>query len=369
MAERPVFIPAPDAPGLVREKSLTITWAGGFAAVQKKKNVKALHSAAAAIGIGPILEASTKSERKLGQHLSAFHLKVKLFDIELPLECAYQGSKVFEKGGPYTDLYTTDARSAKRDPRLHESGKLIAFEFDGHKFPLEPKTVFYDWLYINAIFPHRDWLDCLAPFAGFSDIEFNPQKSINCQARSIALFVSLKKTRLLDEAVSSPESFIRIMSRYVMRGVDVAAISPVAPALADTAAKEAPASDVHPVAPIEAAPEAPTVPVAAAQEPQRAEAKAPPASKIAAEAQPQAEPKQEGIIEPSEPQTEQAAIEAEPGPFAAAEAARAPVAPVPLVRERPTMPDLFPLDKPTRKPKQATRTKGKTKQASRHAVS
>jgi len=74
--ERPVFIPAPDAPALVSEKNLAITWAGGFAAVQKKKNVKALHSAAQAIGIGPMLEESTKSDEKLGQHLSAFHLKV-----------------------------------------------------------------------------------------------------------------------------------------------------------------------------------------------------------------------------------------------------------------------------------------------------
>jgi len=226
MAERPVFIPAPDAPGFVREKSLTITWAGGFAAVQKKKNVKALHNAAEAIGIGPILEASTKSEEKLGQHLSAFHLRVKTTEGELPLECVYQGSKVFERGGPYTDLYFADARSAKRDPRLQESGRLVAFVFEGHKFPLEPKTVFYDWLYITAIFPHRDWLDRLSRYAAFSDIEFNPQRSVNCQARSLALFVSLKATRLLDEAVRTPESFIEVMRRAKRRPAGAIAGAP-----------------------------------------------------------------------------------------------------------------------------------------------
>jgi hypothetical protein len=211
MAERPVFIPAPDAPGFVREKSLNITWAGGFAATQKKKNVNALHIAAKAIGIGPVLEASTKSDEKLGQRLSAFHLKVKTADGDLPLECVFQSSKVFERGGPYSDLRFADPRSAKRDPRLRESGRLVAFVFEGHNFPLEPKTVFYDWLYINAIFPHRDWLDRLYHYAAFSDIEFNPQKSINCQARSLALFVSLKATSLLDDAVRSPEAFIEIM--------------------------------------------------------------------------------------------------------------------------------------------------------------
>ena len=62
------------------------------------------------------------------------------------MECAYQGSKVFERGGPYTDLYSVDVRTAKRDPRLKESGRLTGFLFEGFKFPLEPKTVFYDWL-------------------------------------------------------------------------------------------------------------------------------------------------------------------------------------------------------------------------------
>ncbi len=213
MAERPVFIPAPDAPGFVLEKSFTITWAGGFAAVQKKKNVKALHNAAKVCGVEPILEASTKSDERLGQRLSAFNLKVKTHEGELPLECAYQGSKVFERGGPYTDLYFTDPRSAKRDPRLQSSGKLTAFQFGGHKFPLEPKTVFYDWLYITAIFPHRVFLDRLNEYHGFTDIEFNPSKSINCQARACALFVSLKAKHLLEEAVQSPESFIAIVSR------------------------------------------------------------------------------------------------------------------------------------------------------------
>jgi hypothetical protein len=238
MAERPVFIPAPDAPGLVTEKSLTITWAGGFAAVQKKKNVKALHNAAEAIGIGPILEASTKSDEKLGQHLSAFHLKVKTVEGELPLECVYQGSKVFERGGPYTDLYFADARSAKRDPRLLESGRLVAFVFEGHKFPLEPKTVFYDWLYITAIFPHRDWLDRLSRYAGFSDIEFNPQRSINCQARSLALFVSLKATCLLDEAIRSPESFIETMRQAKRRPVGAVAEAPTVAEISSSAQPE-----------------------------------------------------------------------------------------------------------------------------------
>lgn len=236
MAERPIFIPDPEFPSLVREKSLNIIWAGGFAATQKKKNIVALHEAAKSIGIEPVLEASTKSDEKLGQRLSAFNLKVKTENGDLPLECVFQGSKIFEEGGPYTDLYFTDPRSAKRDPRLQQSGKLVAFLFEGYRFPLEPKTVFYDWLYINAIFPHSDWLDRLSRYAAFSDIEFNPQKSLNCQARSLALFVSLKARNLLEKAVSSPECFIdtiRSLTNY--------------PAIQETLKTERNKSTVHPL--------------------------------------------------------------------------------------------------------------------------
>lgn len=37
---------------------------------------------------------------------------------------------------------------------------------------------------INAIYPHRDWLARLYKYAGFTDIEFNPSKSINCRLDS-----------------------------------------------------------------------------------------------------------------------------------------------------------------------------------------
>ncbi len=213
MSERPVFVPTPTEPELVREVSLRIIWSPGFAPIQKKKNIKALHDAAAAAGYSPLLEISTKSDEKLGQHLSAFHLKVRSERLgEVPLECAFQGSKVFEAGGPFTDLYSADVRAAKRDPRLRSSGQLVGFKFENFCFPLEPKTGFYDWLYVNAIFPHREWLTRLSQFAGFTDIEFNPKRSINCQARSCALFVALMSKNLLESAVESPGAFFRLIS-------------------------------------------------------------------------------------------------------------------------------------------------------------
>ena len=120
----------------------------------------------------------------------------------MSVECAYQGSKVFENGGPYHELYFVSSRAAKTDERLRNSGKLIAFNFCGEDFPIEPKTAFYDWLYMNALFQKKmDIVKELGVFQGFSDIVFNPNRSINCQARAAALFVSLSKNGLIDEQI------------------------------------------------------------------------------------------------------------------------------------------------------------------------
>ena len=211
MAERPIFVPEPQKSELVKEVFLRLIWSPGFALVQKEKNIEALHKAAISVGYKHVLEVSTKSLNKRGRHLSAFHLKVKSNRGEIPLECVFQGSKVFEGGGPYPDMFAMEPKEAKRDRRLKESGALIAFEFEGTRWPLEPKTAFYDWLYSNSLYPHRDWAKKLYIYDSFSDIEFNPFRSVNCQARSLALFLSLMKRNELDEAVSSPENFIRVL--------------------------------------------------------------------------------------------------------------------------------------------------------------
>ncbi|MEO5606671.1 MAG: hypothetical protein ABIR13_03670 [Polaromonas sp.] len=212
MAERPIFLPSQKTGRLVDEISVSFLWHNGMAASQKKKSVLELHSASAKRGYEPLLEVSTKSEKKLGQRLSAFNLKVELDDGRvISLECAYQGSKVFENGGPFTDLFGNDSREAKRDERLISSGDLIGFHFEGQDFPLIPKTAFYDWLYIRTLYPHRVFLERLHQYAGFTDIEFNPAKSINCQARSCATYVTLDRLDLLAECAKSSERFMQVL--------------------------------------------------------------------------------------------------------------------------------------------------------------
>ena len=128
------------------------------------------------------------------------------------VESVFQGSKVFEKGGPFTDIYELPGNAAKKDERLRNSGVLIGFDLLGDKWELEPKTAFYDWLYINAVHQNPKLGEQLEQFNGFSDIEFNPEKSINCQARSAALYVSLNNQGLLKEALLSKEHYLKILA-------------------------------------------------------------------------------------------------------------------------------------------------------------
>jgi hypothetical protein len=182
---------------------------------QKKKSVESLHQSAIAVSICKHpLEVSSKSIDSLGVELSAFNLTIKTEKQrrEFTVEAAYQSSKKFEQGGPYKDLLFGTSIAAKRDPRLKESGAIVAFEFFGQVWSLEPKTAFYDWIYINALKKNSWAVERLSDYDAFTDIEFNPNKSINCQAYSVALFKALEGRGILKEAIESKESFLEVIS-------------------------------------------------------------------------------------------------------------------------------------------------------------
>lgn len=212
MAQRPVFMPATEGSALVRTKYAEFKWSPGMAASQKQKSVDSLHAAAVELlGINKVLEVSSKSREDLGVALSAFNLTFTTVKHSrtFSVECAYQGSKVFEHGGPYVDILGMTSLEAKRDERLRSSGRLTGFRFFGTDWGLEPQTAFYDWLYINALKKLPSVMEQLLTYSAFTDIEFNPERSINCQAYSVALFLSLYQRSLLDEATSSKEAFLR----------------------------------------------------------------------------------------------------------------------------------------------------------------
>ena len=211
MARRLVFVPDSGRP-YVSELSLDFEYSSGFSLQQKQRSIASLHASyVAKFPSSRVLEVSSKSERGLGVHLSAFNLM-----IEHPgrgsysVECAFQASKVFEHGGPFVDLFDVSSRAAKTDRRLRESGELVAFRYCEHEFPLEPKTYFYDWLYASALCRDDKLVEQVMMFDAFTDIEHNPERSINCQARTVAKVVGLARAGLLEDALQSPRAFLEL---------------------------------------------------------------------------------------------------------------------------------------------------------------
>lgn len=216
MATRPLFIPNKSGEPGAEEKLLDFKWHPGMAKSQKQKSIVELHSVAHSLGFDRVLEISSKSDDELGIKLSAFNLLIETKKNKniFTVETAFQGSKVFSRGGPYKDLFGLDSLAAKKDIRLKESGQLIGFEFFGKSFPLEPRTYFYDWVYINALANNEELSEEVKSFDAFTDIEFNPKKSINCQAHSVAVYLSLVKMGVIREALSSPEGFLEILKTH-----------------------------------------------------------------------------------------------------------------------------------------------------------
>ena len=143
----------------------------GFAKAQKQKNIRAIHEAFTRIRPGEkVLEISSKSMQENGEDLSAFFLQkyVPSLDKKTPVEGVFQSAKTFEKGGPYKDLLYAAPREAKRDQRLKNSGKLVCFTFEGKEFPLEPTTVFYDYIYLNALLENESLAKTAAAFVALS---------------------------------------------------------------------------------------------------------------------------------------------------------------------------------------------------------
>ena len=213
MAKRSVYRVSNDDKKYIEEIEVDFTWYPGFAVSQKQKSILDLHSEYNKIyKEDKVLEISSKSQEELGIRLSAFNLMITTKDDKtFSVESAFQSSKKFELGGPYLDILEKSSREAKKDNRLKTSGKLIAFEFYGKKWPLEPKTIFYDWLYIRAVYKNKELVSQILEYDAFTDIEFNPDKSINCQAKSAALFVSLSKRNLLEYAMKSTENYFDVI--------------------------------------------------------------------------------------------------------------------------------------------------------------
>uniref|UniRef100_A0A832MPM2 Uncharacterized protein n=1 Tax=Pseudothermotoga hypogea TaxID=57487 RepID=A0A832MPM2_9THEM len=72
---------------------------------------------------------------------------------------------------------------------------------------LNPETMFYDWIYMNVLHQNKILSEKVTEFSAFTDIEFNPKRSVNCHVRSAALYVSLYRRGLIEKALRSPDNY------------------------------------------------------------------------------------------------------------------------------------------------------------------
>jgi len=216
MARRPVFFVQDDCDRTAPFVDVVIVdfhWFPGMAKSQKQKSIDSLHDAIQTHRPVRVLEISSKSRGELGIMLSAFNLGfIHPGSNEfVSVESAFQGSKVFEMSGPFPELYTQTAREAKKFLKDKELGPLVRFDFYGQSWPLNPMTHFYDWLYLNSLKKNPALAEQAKGYDCFTDIEFNPKKSVNCQAYSAALFVSLSRRGLIDDVLENRDAYIRLM--------------------------------------------------------------------------------------------------------------------------------------------------------------
>ena len=212
MAYRPVFYG--DAFGY-KKHTIDFEFFTGFSLSQKQKSIQSLHKSISRNFPGrKILEVSSKSPDEIGRQASAFNLNVILKSgKEFSVEQIFQGSKKFRRGGSQLHLIDqmTSKELKKYIGKVHQVDELVSFECFGQIFPLKPQTFFYNWLYINSLHKNQLLANQIINYDTFTDIEFNPNKSKNCQAEACSIYVYLYKSNLLDFALSSKENFLQVV--------------------------------------------------------------------------------------------------------------------------------------------------------------
>ena len=231
-AERPLFLIDSE------KKNIKFEWFGGFAFAQKQKSIAEFHKQSKQeIPNLKILEVSTKSpEEKLGKLLSAFNLMLQYRGKPYSVEFLYQTSKVYKKkdeqetftddGLPrykahYFEIfyahyknnkeYMLKVREAIKKNEEDKNYQLAGYKYNHEYWKLnDPKDErsFYNWLYINALLENPELSRALEKYDAFTDIEFNPKKSKNCQANACAIFRKYQKRGQLQSFLDEIKNFL-----------------------------------------------------------------------------------------------------------------------------------------------------------------
>ena len=207
MAKRPAWT---IKDGRVVCEEFNFVWNSGFSVSQKQKNICALHKAIFIANNGKAIEISTKSKLELGREMSAFLLKSN----GVSLENIFQAAKKYRNGGPYIDLHNVSPGDAKHDERHKTSGELVAFVLGKEEWQLIPQTAFYDYVYVMALLENYSKELDLSMYNWYTDIEFNPNKSINCQARAAVIYKLIQAENKW-ECLKDKTKWIEFHKKYV----------------------------------------------------------------------------------------------------------------------------------------------------------
>lgn len=217
MAEKSVFISKAEYP-FFEEVHVNIDWFGGFALSQKRKCQIGLHqNFLMEYPKEKILEISSSSLMSLGAKLSAMHLSKRTLKGITTVESAFQSSRIYGDGakriGPFPEYRFLPGRECKK--LVKEAAKEMhsyQYELDGLTFyaPAHHISQFYDFLYLNALLePENEEVKnklLQENYTAFTDLA---TRSLNCQARSAAIFVGLVRAGLIDE-VRDYSSYLKL---------------------------------------------------------------------------------------------------------------------------------------------------------------
>jgi hypothetical protein len=198
----------------VVKENFDIKWVSGLALTQKQQNIETLHYAISdRFSVEPdrILEVSTKSKTEIGRLLSSFNITLKINDHDYAFESVYQSSKVFQDGifdtlqhEEWLKLDGYEAKKRSQEIKL----PLVEFKFNQRSFSLEPKTMFFDWLYISCI-KRYDLSFLINQYDYFTDIEFNPEKMVSTQANALCKYKWLIEHNLVEEYLLEPFKYYK----------------------------------------------------------------------------------------------------------------------------------------------------------------
>lgn len=203
----------------IQKGEIEFQWEPGMALSQRKKSGANMCMQIEYHAGLRTLDISRASQSDLGVKLSAFNL---MYTGEVlgdaykmkTVECIYQGSKVFKNKGSMKYLYNVTSMEAKQViKKIHDVDVLVGFEFDNRIRVEEATSVFYDYLYVTALFENYHSKLDLSMYDAYADVMLG-KGIVACQARAVCIYKLLQQTNKLD-VVYNWDEFAKWHKEYV----------------------------------------------------------------------------------------------------------------------------------------------------------